>query len=244
MLEVPLYIVISHVHVGNQQQSESSRDSAASSSQAQANPSSSLVTTSAPPPYQTAKGQSLTAHTQQDQTLKQQQTPLSGQRPTASPSNAATTDYPPPALQPPSFFTNSPNPPSSTPTTSTQVQPKPVKQVIQQIQPPACSKAKAMAVNYKQILNIHSQRNHTPLVYDCVAAEEAVGYIATVKVSGKVYTSKPHGTKRAAETDAAAEAVKALGLVGPQGEYQPQGKAGYGYGSHAQPSSASQPQSK
>lgn len=84
-------------------------------------------------------------------------------------------------------------------------------------------------------------------MYDCVASEEAVGYIATVKVSGKVYTSKPHGTKRAAETDAAAEAVKALGLVGSHGEYQPpQGKAGAGYygGGHAQQSSALQPQSE
>ena len=71
-----------------------------------------------------------------------------------------------------------------------------------------------------------------------------MGYIATVKVSGKVYTSKPHGTKRAAETDAATEAVKALGLVGPHGEYQPQGKAGHGYGGLTQTSSASQPQSK
>jgi hypothetical protein len=109
-----------------------------------------------------------------------------------------------------------------------------------------------MAVNYKQILNIHCQRNHIAPVYDCVASEDAVGYIATVKVSGKVFTSKNHGTKRAAETDAAGEAVKALGLVGPHGDYQPQpqqgqGKSGAGYyggGGHAQPASASQPQGK
>ena len=102
-----------------------------------------------------------------------------------------------------------------------------------------------MAINYKQILHTHSQRSHAPLVYECTASEDDVGYIATVKVSGKVFTSRAHGTKKAAEIDAAEKAVYALGLLGSQGGgFQQQGKAGYGYGGHTQASSASQPQSK
>ena len=78
-----------------------------------------------------------------------------------------------------------------------------------------------------------------------MASEDDVGYIATVKVSGKVFTSRAHGTKKAAEIDAAEKAVYALGLLGSQGGgFQQQGKAGYGYGGHTQASSASQPQSK
>lgn len=252
LLCVRVYTTMYITCTGNQQQSESGdriSTATASSTQSQAIPSSSLITASAPPPSQAAKGQSSTAHTQQDQTLKQQQTVSSGQQPIAvSPSNTTTTNNPPPALQPPSFFTNnSPNPPSSTTATfSTQVQPKLVKQDTQQPQSPASAKAKTMAVNYKQVLNIHCQRNHISPLYECAAAEDSVGYVATVKVSGKVYTSKPHGTKRAAETDAAAEAVKALGLVGPQGDYRPQGLgttgAGHYGGGHTQPSAASQPQ--
>ena len=256
-----LYFMCMNMHAlymsGNQQQSESSRSSTASSSQA--NPTTSLATTTPSAlPSQTAKGQSSSAHTQQDQSLKQQQTLSSAQRPLPSPSNtaAAVTDNPRPALQPPSYFTNNnnpPNPPTNTTAPSTtQIQSKPVKEEIQpspQPQSPASSRAKAMAVNYKQILNIHCQRNHIAHVYECAASEDAVGYVAMVKVSGRVFTSKNHGTKRAAETDAAGEAVKALGLVGPQGEYQPQqgqGKTGSGYyggsGGHTQPSSVSQPQ--
>ena len=84
------------------------------------------------------------------------------------------------------------------------------------------------AVNYKQVLNIHCQRNRIPVNYECSASEDAVGYIAVVKISGKVFESSPHGTKKAAEIEAAERAVKALGLVDSQGGGEQ--KAGSGYG--------------
>ena len=104
-----------------------------------------------------------------------------------------------PRLQPPSFFKNSPSPPNS-------------QSQDQNKTPPTSS---AMAANYKQILNIHCQKNHIPVAYECSSSEDSVGYIAVVKVSGRVFESLPQGTKRAAESSAAEKAVKALGLAGP-----------------------------
>ena len=152
------------------------------------------------------KGQSTTtATTTQHQNVKHpQSTPGAQSVPTTSSSQL-------PPLQPPSFFANSPNPSDSS-------------TVHREQKPPT-----AMAVNSKQVLNIHCQKNHIPLVYDCMASEDSVGYIATVKTSGRVFESSPHGTKKAAEAAAAEKAVKALGLMGPSHADQHGGGSGYSH---------------
>ena len=195
-------------------------DSSSASTSSSTNSNSSSVTTcssSSPKTSHTVAGQSSTVSSQHQnqQSKEEQQSSLSSdkQQQVTKPYNATTSAYPPspvPALQPPSFFTNWSNPLS---VTIPQTRPaKPVKQDLH-VQPQPSPKIKTMAVNFKQILHTHSQRSHTPLVYECMASEDSVGYIATVKVSGKVFKSSPHGTKRAAETAAAEEAVMALGLL-------------------------------
>ena len=85
------------------------------------------------------------------------------------------------------------------------------------------------------------------MAYECFASEDSVGYIATIKTSGRMFESKTHGTKKAAEIDAAEKAVKALGLCDPTSSstVQHHQQPGFGYGGiHGTTASSSQPQSK
>lgn len=67
--------------------------------------------------------------------------------------------------------------------------------------------------NYKTTLNSFCQKNHIPPPrYECVYPEDEVGYIVIIKVNGKAYTSTPQGTKRGAESMAAALALRSLGV--------------------------------
>ena len=66
---------------------------------------------------------------------------------------------------------------------------------------------------YKQILNLYCQKKHINLPsYSCEFPEDSVGYIASVTVEGKTFTSPPQGSKKVAESIAAAEAVKEMGI--------------------------------
>ena len=70
---------------------------------------------------------------------------------------------------------------------------------------------------YKQILNLYCQKNHINLPsYSYEYPEDSVGYIASVTVGGKTFTSPPQGSKRIAESIAAAEAVKEMGIMQEQ----------------------------
>lgn len=67
--------------------------------------------------------------------------------------------------------------------------------------------------NYKVTLNLYCQKNGIqPPHYNCTYPEDAVGYIATVSVQGKVFTSNAQGTKRGAESKAAAKALRSFGV--------------------------------
>ena len=67
--------------------------------------------------------------------------------------------------------------------------------------------------NYKTALNTFCQRNRVPSpIYDCIYPEDEVGYIVNIKVNGREFKSTPHGTKRGAESMAAAMALKSMGL--------------------------------
>lgn len=135
----------------------------------------------------TARGQS-TNSTQNTASEQSESTPDTQPAPASSSTQSL-------SLQPPSFFAKLPSP-------------------LAALQPEQKQRT-TMAVNYKQVLNIHCQRNHIPVIYECCSSEDSVGYIATVKTSGRVFESIPHGTKKAAEAAAAEKAVKALGLMGP-----------------------------
>ena len=66
---------------------------------------------------------------------------------------------------------------------------------------------------YKQILNLYCQKKHIDLPsYSYEFPEDSVGYIASVTVEGKTFTSPPQGSKKVAESIAAAEAVKEMGI--------------------------------
>ena len=66
---------------------------------------------------------------------------------------------------------------------------------------------------YKQILNLYCQKKHINLPsYSYEFPEDSVGYIASVTVEGKTFTSPPQGSKKVAESIAAAEAVKEMGI--------------------------------
>lgn len=66
--------------------------------------------------------------------------------------------------------------------------------------------------NYKLALTAYCQKKGLePPRYDCTYPEDAVGYIATVHVKGKVFTSDTEGTKRAAESMAASLALSSFG---------------------------------
>lgn len=71
-----------------------------------------------------------------------------------------------------------------------------------------------MAVNYKGLLNTYCQKNHYPVpTYKCDSPEDTAGYISTVTVNGFKYKSSVHGTKRAADADAARKAIEVLGVA-------------------------------
>lgn len=127
-------------------------------------------------------------------------------------------------LQPPSFFANSP---------TLDTRSEPVNSL-------------AMALNYKQLLHIHCQKNHLPVAYECSSSEDAVGYIVTIKVSEQVFESSLHGTKRAAEDDAAEKAMKSLGIIDSQIDQQQaaSGPTLQGKGVHPLASLVSQSQSE
>ena len=73
--------------------------------------------------------------------------------------------------------------------------------------------------NCKQILNEYCSKTRIPLPhYEVEYPEDSVGYISTVTVSGKRFSSPPLGSKKLAENLAAAEAVKALGILTHQKE--------------------------
>ena len=66
--------------------------------------------------------------------------------------------------------------------------------------------------NFKVNLNAFCEKKGWSLPhYDCSYPEDATGYIATVRVEGKLYSSTPQGNKRAAESLAAAQALRCLG---------------------------------
>lgn len=138
-----------------------------------------------------------------------------------------------PKLHPPSFFVQTQS--SHQPPTSTQSEPKPSAPVM-------------AAQNYKQVLNIHCQKNHIPLAYECSSSDDSVGYIATVRISGREFKSIPHGTKKAAETAAAEVAVKALGLGEGSSVGQPHqqwsGNSAHTSGNHHTSSHAAHSQSE
>lgn len=67
--------------------------------------------------------------------------------------------------------------------------------------------------NYKTTLNTFCQRNRiAPPIYDCIYPEDEVGYIVVIKVNYNEFKSTPHGTKRGAESMAAAMALKSMGV--------------------------------
>lgn len=69
-----------------------------------------------------------------------------------------------------------------------------------------------MSLNYKIALNTYCQKRGIPVPrYDCTYPEDAVGYIVTVHVDGRVFRSKTEGTKRAAESTAASMALQGFG---------------------------------
>lgn len=67
--------------------------------------------------------------------------------------------------------------------------------------------------NYKVALNTYCQKKgYDPPRYDCTFPEDDVGYIATVHVNGEEFTtSDAEGTKRGAESTAAALALRCFG---------------------------------
>ena len=68
--------------------------------------------------------------------------------------------------------------------------------------------------NCKQILNEFCTRKCIPLPrYEVEYPEDSVGYIVTMSVSGEKFSSPPLNSKKLAENAAAAEAVKALGIL-------------------------------
>ena len=70
---------------------------------------------------------------------------------------------------------------------------------------------------YKQILNLYCQKKHINLPsYSYEYPEDSVGYIASVTVGGKTFTSPPQMSKKTAESIAAAEAVKEMGIMQEQ----------------------------
>lgn len=71
--------------------------------------------------------------------------------------------------------------------------------------------------NYKVTLNTFCQKNGiSPPQYDCEYPEDAVGYIARVTVQNRVFQSSTEGTKRGAESKAAALALKSFGVSLPE----------------------------
>ena len=82
------------------------------------------------------------------------------------------------------------------------------------------AKKKDMA-NHKLALQTFCQKNKYPLPhYECSYPEDEVGYIATLKVQDKVFVSTPHGTKRGAESAAAAMALRSYGETVESGDDQ------------------------
>ncbi len=74
-----------------------------------------------------------------------------------------------------------------------------------------------MTTDYKSLLNTHCQQTHIlPPVYDCTSPSDKSGYISTVTVSGRLYRSSVHGTKKAADIEAAQLAAEALGVASNQ----------------------------
>ena len=85
--------------------------------------------------------------------------------------------------------------------------------------------------DYKQMLNLYCQKKHIPLPsYSCEFPEDSVGYIASVTVAGMTFSSSPEGSKRLAEAIAAAEAVKAMGILQGGDEQQHSSGAATGGG--------------
>lgn len=115
------------------------------------------------------------------------------------------------ALKPPSFF--QPSTESLTPSQQTVPTNSRTPTCIPDPNTSVSAKPKGMEgnVNHKSTLNTYCQKNKLNLTYDCSYPDDAVGYIATVEVGSMKFTSAPHGTKRAAEDQAAEQAVKYLG---------------------------------
>lgn len=66
--------------------------------------------------------------------------------------------------------------------------------------------------NHKVSLTTYCQKKGLDIPrYECTYPEDAVGYIATVHVNGKTFTSNTEGTKRGAESTAAALALSSFG---------------------------------
>lgn len=65
---------------------------------------------------------------------------------------------------------------------------------------------------YKNALIFYCQKKgFAPPHYNCTYPEDAVGYIATVRVNGQTFRSGTEGTKRGAESKAAAVALRSFG---------------------------------
>jgi hypothetical protein len=66
--------------------------------------------------------------------------------------------------------------------------------------------------NFKNALSLYCQRNgFMAPQYNCTYPEDAVGYIVQVYVNGMTFCSGTEGTKRGAESKAAALALKTFG---------------------------------
>ncbi len=80
-------------------------------------------------------------------------------------------------------------------------------------QPPSTHSI-AMTTNYKSLLNTYCQQNHIlPPLYECASPQDSSGYLSTVTVKGRLFRSGVHGTKKAADTEAAQLAAEELGIA-------------------------------
>ena len=83
--------------------------------------------------------------------------------------------------------------------------------------PTVLTPSPAMTTDYKSLLNTFCQQHHyTAPVYECSSPSDTTGYISKVTVNGHIYQSSTHGTKKAADTEAARIATETLGVASAQ----------------------------
>ncbi len=88
---------------------------------------------------------------------------------------------------------------------------------LNRLPPTVLTQPPAMTTDYKSLLNIFCQQHHyAPPVYECSSPSDTTGYISMVMVNEHTYQSSTHGTKKAADTEAARIATETLGVVSAQ----------------------------